>query len=85
MSIPVDRHADDLASLQAVIDDSRALNSDRIRAIESKQRILGKVYEEEAAREHGPLIELRNALDLIPHEQRVDALGTLLGVGSTPE
>jgi hypothetical protein len=75
-----ERHAADLATLDSVINSAKALNSDRIRAIEAKQRILAKVYEEEARKEHGPLLELRNALDLLPPDERVAALGTLLDV-----
>ena len=74
-----ERHADDLRALQHIIDTAPIL-SDRTRAIEAKQRILGKVEAEERGREHGPLIDLRAALDALPPEARVDALGALLVV-----
>ena len=80
-----ERHADDLAALQAMIEAHSTLPSDRIRAIEAKQRILAKVEAEEREREHGPLIDLRTALDLVPEAERVDALGALLGVAPLTE
>lgn len=75
-----ERHADDLRALQTLIDGAATLPSDRIRAIEAKQRILGKVEAEEREREHGPLIDLRATLDTLPAHERVAALGSLLGV-----
>lgn len=73
------RHADDLATLEAIIH-SAPIMSDRIRAVEAKQRILARVEEEERAQEHGPLVALGEALSAIPEGQRVSALGQLLGV-----
>ena len=75
-----ERHADDLASLEAIIHGASTLASDRIRAIEAKQRILAKQEQEQLADEHGPLLQLRVALDLIPPHERGDALGALLVV-----
>lgn len=72
-------HADDIAALQAVIDHA-PIQSDRIRAIEAKQRILSRVEQEALAEAHGPLVALRDALSAIPEGDRVDALGGLLGV-----
>lgn len=72
--------AADLQTLQAMIDAPKTLGSDRIRAIEQKQRILQRQQVEKAEQEHGPLVLLRNALDLLPAEQRVHALSTMLGV-----
>ena len=74
-----ERHADDLRALQHIIDTAPIL-SDRTRAIEAKQRILGKVEAEDREREHGPLIDLRAALDTLPVHERVDALASLLRV-----
>jgi hypothetical protein len=77
---PHARHADDLAALQAMIDAPKTLSSDRIRAVEAKQRILRQVDEEHRAEAFGPLVELRHALDLVPPEQRAATLGALLRV-----
>ena len=74
-----ERHADDLRALQHIIDAAPIL-SDRTRAIEAKQRILGKVEAEEREREHGPLVDLRAALDTLPAHERVGALASLLRV-----
>ena len=74
-----ERHADDLRALQHIIDTAPIL-SDRTRAIEAKQRILAKVEAEEREREHGPLIDLRAALEALPSGDRVDALSQLLRV-----
>ena len=74
-----ERHADDLRALQHIIDSAPIL-SDRTRAIEAKQRILGKVEAEEREREHGPLVDLRAALDTLPAHERVGALASLLRV-----
>ncbi len=73
------RHADDLATLEAIIH-SAPLNSDRISAIRQKQAILAQVAEEALAEAHGPLVALRDALSAIPEGERVDALGGLLVV-----
>ena len=75
-----ERHADNLATLRAIQASSKSLASDRIRAVEAEQRILLREAEEERQREHGPLIDLRLALELIPPHERVAALGELLGV-----
>ena len=74
---PLDRDASDLATLQAIADGAD-LSSDRIRAIEAKQRILNRIEAEQAEAEHGELRALRAALDLLPEPERVAALGTLL-------
>ena len=74
-----ERHADDLRALQHIIDNAPIL-SDRTRAIEAKQRILAKVEAEEHEREHGPLIDLKQALDSIPPQDRGTALSALLVV-----
>jgi hypothetical protein len=70
----------DVAALQGLIDAPGTLGSDRIRAIEAKQRILARQEEEAAQERHGGLVALRSALDALPTEHRVDALSTLLAV-----
>ena len=75
-----ERHADDLRDLQSVIDHA-PLASDRIRAIEAKQRILQRREQEEREEAHGPLVELRHTLEALPPDQRVGALSALLVVG----
>jgi len=72
--------AADVEALQALIDASKTLGSDRIRAIEAKQRILSKVEEEEREERYGALVAMRQALDTLPVEQRVEALTSMLGV-----
>jgi hypothetical protein len=67
-----------LATLQAVIDDPKALHSDRIRAVEAQQRILQRVAAEQAEEKHGALVALRQALDALPPGERVPALQGLL-------
>lgn len=67
-----------LATLQAVIDDPKALHSDRIRAVEAQQRILQRVAAEQAEEKHGALVALRQALDALPLEARAPALSSLL-------
>ena len=74
----------DVRTLDAIINTSTSLASDRIRAIEAKQRILARLEQEEREREHGPLIDLRYALEAIPEAERVAALGSLLGVEEAP-
>lgn len=74
-------HAADLALLQTIADDRAALPSDRIRAIDQKQRILSRVAAEQLESEHGPLVALRAALDTLPSAERSGALATLLRVG----
>jgi hypothetical protein len=76
--------ARDLHDLQAVINGPKSLASDRIRAIESKQRILQRVEEEQAQQEYGELLALRQALDALPEGERVQALHALLVVSDTP-
>ncbi len=71
--------ADDLRALQHIIDAAPIL-SDRTRAIEAKQRILQRQQAEERGSEHGALVALRDALHELPEEERVSALGGLLGV-----
>ena len=70
-----------LRTLQAVIDEPGALASDRIRAIEARERILARDAEEKQAEAHGPLVALGDALRALPMEERVGALDGLLGVG----
>ena len=69
-----------LRTLQAIIDEPKALSSDRIRAVEARERILAKQAEEQAAEVHGPLVALGDALRALPIDQRVEALSTLLQV-----
>ena len=77
-------HEEDIATLDAIIHGA-PLPSDRIRAIDSKQRILAR--EEAAQREeaYGPLVALGAALRALPEAQRVDALSTLLAVTPAPQ
>jgi hypothetical protein len=74
------RDADDIAALQAVIDKPKTLASDRIRAIEAKQRILNRIDAEQAEHEHGELLALHAALCAVPEAQRGDALRALVRV-----
>ena len=67
-----------LSALQTVIDAPNSLASDRIRAIEARERILSKAYEEEKAEAHGPLLALGDALRALPEAERVQALHDLL-------
>jgi hypothetical protein len=69
-----------LATLEAIVHEPGALASDRIRAIEARERILSKQAEEKALEAHGPLIALGEALRAIPTDQRVEALAGLLRV-----
>ncbi len=71
-------HAADLALLQTIADDQQALPSDRIRAIDQKQRILSRVAAEQLESEHGPLVALRATLDTLPPAERVGALLAVL-------
>ena len=70
-----------LSTLQSVIDEPGALSSDRIRAVEARERILSRQAEEQALEVHGPLVALGEALRALPMEERVGALSTLLEVG----
>lgn len=70
----------DVATLDAIIGSSKSLASDRIRAIEAKQRILNREQAEAQASAHGPLLALRDALLAVPEAQRADALSALLVV-----
>jgi hypothetical protein len=63
-----------------VIDAPGALASDRIRAVEARERILSKQAEEQALEAHGPLVALGDALRALPEGERVEALSTLLDV-----
>ena len=74
-----DADASDLRALQSIIDTAPIL-SDRTRAIEAKQRILQRQAVEERGSEHGELVALRDALSALPVEERVGALGGLLGI-----
>jgi hypothetical protein len=67
-----------LRVLQAVIDAPKSLASDRIRAVEARERILQRVEEEAKAEAYAPLVALRHALDALPSEARADALSALL-------
>jgi hypothetical protein len=69
-----------LSTLQQVIDAPGALASDRIRAVEARERILSKQAEEQALEAHGPLVALGDALRALPEGERVEALSTLLDV-----
>jgi hypothetical protein len=69
-----------LATLEAIVNEPGALASDRIRAIEARERILSKQAEEKALEAHGPLLALGEALRAIPTDQRVEALAGLLRV-----
>jgi hypothetical protein len=69
-----------LSTLQAVIDEPGALASDRIRAIEARERILSKASEEAQLQVHGPLVALGDALRALPMADRVGALDALLVV-----
>jgi aminopeptidase N len=73
-----------LQTLQAVIDAPKSLASDKIRAVEARQRILQRVEEEQAQQEYGELLALRQALDALPEGERVQALHALLVVSDTP-
>lgn len=75
-----DRDADDLATLDAIIASSKSLASDRIRAVDSKQRILNRLEAERVTHEHGELLALRDALSLVPEGQRAEALRDLVEV-----
>jgi hypothetical protein len=80
MAALLGERAADVSALQALIDAPKTLGSDRIRAIEAKQRILQRVEEEERAEAHGELRALRHALDALPEPERVAALAGLLVV-----
>ena len=69
-----------LQTLQAIINEPGALSSDRIRAVEARERILARQAEEQQAEVHGPLVALGDALRALPMEERVDALSALLAV-----
>lgn len=69
-----------LATLQAVIDEPKSLASDRIRAVEARERILSRQEEEQREEAWSELRALRDALDAIPPEARGDALVELLSV-----
>jgi len=70
----------DLQRLQGLIDGSKTLPSDVIRAMDSKQRLLSAAALEQVTDEHGALVALRDALLPIPAAQRADALGDLVRV-----
>ena len=72
--------AADIDALQRLIDSPNTLGSDRIRAIEAKQRILQRVDEDAREEKYGPLVALKHALDSLPEGERVEALGRLLMV-----
>ena len=69
-----------LSTLQQVIDEPGALSSDRIRAVEARERILSRQAEEQREEQYGPLVALGDALRALPIEQRVDALSELLTI-----
>ncbi len=70
----------DLQRLQGLIDGSKTLPSDVIRAMDSKQRLLSAAALEQVTDEHGALVALRDALLPIPAGERADALGALVRV-----
>jgi hypothetical protein len=74
-------HAADIATLDSVIRNAKH-DADRIRAVDTKQRILAR--REAAAREeeHGDLVALHSTLLALPVEERVDALCRVLAVAA---
>lgn len=79
------RHAEDLQTLDGIIASSKSLASDRIRAVEAKQRILARVEAEALESEHGELVLLRHTLDTLPSDERMHALTTVLRVSEGDE
>ena len=72
--------ASHLGTLKAIIDTPNSLASDRIRAVEARERILRAQAEEATLEAHGPLVALGEALRALPIEERVEALSSLLTV-----
>ena len=69
-----------IQTLDEIIASKKSLASDRIRAVEAKQRILAREQEAQAEERYGPLVALKHALDSLPEGERVAALTSLLSV-----
>ncbi len=74
-----ERDAADIATLEGIIAHA-ALASDRIRAVEAKQRILNRIEAGAIEQEHGELRAVARTLEALAPEDRVAALRALLVV-----